>query len=185
MIEDTLKNQPHTPSNILIIEDERDTANLYRTYLEADYCTELATSGEQAIEKLNPATDLILLDLNLPRMDGEEVLKLIETGEVEHSDPRIIILTTREPTNILLEYSIDKYKMKPIYQDELHALINDITLQNRFQHLSKTLFQKRSKRNALNQAGKTDTETYREVLNAIEEIEYELNTLCDQIATND
>lgn len=177
--------QPYKPSNILIIEDERDTANLYRNYLEDDYCTKLATSGEQAIEELDPSIDLILLDLNLPRMNGREVIEAIENDDVDHTDPRIIILTTRDPTADILEYPIDKYKMKPIYRDDLHNLINDIALQNRFQHLSKTLFQKRSKRNALNQAGKTDTETYRELLNAIEELETQLEEIYDEIAIND
>lgn len=177
--------QPHKPSNILIIEDERDTANLYQNYLEDEYSTTLATSGEQAIEELDQSTDLILLDLNLPRMNGEEVIEAIENDEVEHTDPRIIILTTREPTTNILEYPIDKYKMKPIYRDDLHSLINDIALQNKFQHLSTTLFQKRSKRNALNQAGKTDTETYRELLNAIDELEAQIEDIYNEIAVND
>jgi DNA-binding response OmpR family regulator len=177
--------QPHKPSNILIIEDERDTANLYRNYLEDDYCTTLATSGEQAINELDQSIDLILLDLNLPRMNGKEVIETIENDEVEHTDPRIIILTTRDPTANILEYPIDKYKMKPIYRDDLHSLINDIALQNKFQHLTKRLFQKRSKRNALNQAGKTDTETYRELLNAIDELEAQAEEIYDEIADND
>lgn len=183
MSQPTPSKSDHAPSNILIIEDDRDTANLYQGYLEEDYTTKLATSGEQAIEKLSPATDLILLDLNLPRMHGKEVLEMIEEDEVQHTDPRIIILTTCEPTEEVLEYPIDKYEMKPVYRDELHHLIEDITLQNQFQHLSKTLFQKRSKRNALNQAGKTDTELYRNVLQAIEEIEDEIRELYEEIAT--
>jgi DNA-binding response OmpR family regulator len=175
----------HRPSNILIIEDERETANLYQDYLEDEYCTVLATSGEQALKELSPDIDLILLDLNLPRMNGEDVIKAIENNEVEHSDPRIVIVTTRDPTSEIFDYSIDKYKMKPIYRDELHTLINDIALQNKFQYLSKTLFQKRSKRNALNQAGKTDTEIYRELIDSINELESELTEMREQIAAGD
>lgn len=185
MIEDNRATQSHAPSNILIIEDERDTANLYQDYLSEDYSTKLATSGEQALEKLTPDIDLILLDLNLPRMNGEEVLEMIERGEVNHSDPRIVILTTREPTDDVLKYPIDKYRMKPIYRDDLHNVIDDITLQNEFHCISKTLFQKRSKRNALNQAGKTDTETYRNLLSTIEELEAELKNIYEEIAAGD
>jgi len=185
MSKQELEAGSHGPSDILIIEDERDTANLYQNYLEDEYCTTLATSGEQALEELCPEIDLILLDLNLPRMDGEDVIEAIENNEVEHTNPRVIILTTREPTPETLDYPIDKYKMKPIYRDDLHNLINDIALQNKFQHLSKTLFQKRSKRNALNQAGKTDTETYRELLDSIDELESELTKIYEEIAAGD
>ncbi|QLH82297.1 response regulator [Halosimplex pelagicum] len=176
---------PHAPSDILIIEDERDTATLYQNYLEDQYSTTLATSGEQALEELNPRIDLILLDLNLPRMNGKKVIEAIEEDEVEHTEPRIIILTTRDPTPEILDYPVDKYKMKPIYRDDLQSLIHDIALQNEFQNLSNTLFQKRSKRNSLNQAGKTDTETYRELLNSIDEIESKLTELYEQIAAGD
>lgn len=185
MSEQELGTHPYAPSDILIIEDERDTANLYQNYLEDEYTTTLATSGEQAIEELNPDIDLLLLDLNLPRMNGEEVIEAIQNDEVRHNDPRIIILTTREPTPQILDYPIDKYKMKPVYRDDLHNLINDISFQNKFQHISKTLFQKRSKRNALNQAGKTDTETYRELLDSIEKLESELKNIYEQIAAGD
>lgn len=174
----------HTPSDILIIEDDRDTANLYQNFLEEDYTTSLATSGEQAIEKLSPAIDLILLDLNLPRMSGIDLLEMIQEDEVEHSNPRIIILTTRDPTEDILDYPIDKYQMKPIYRDDLHKLIDDIALQAEYQNLSKTLFQERSKQNAFKQAGKTDTETYRKILQNIDELEAELKDLYDQIANS-
>lgn len=177
-------DQSYAPSDILIIEDDRDTANLYQGYLEEDYTTNLATSGEQAVEKLSPTIDLILLDLNLPRMSGIDLLEMIQEDEVEHSNPRVIILTTRDPTEEILDYPIDKYQMKPIYRDDLHSLIDDITLQAEYQNLSKTLFQKRSKRNAFKQAGKTDTETYREILQNIDELEEELKDLYDQIANN-
>jgi DNA-binding response OmpR family regulator len=173
--------QHHKPNNILIIEDERETADLYNRYLNDEYKTEIATSGKQALSKLSVDTDLLLLDLNLPQMGGQEILKRINNDKVENSNPKVIVITTRKPPGEVIRKDIDKYKIKPVYQDELLNVIEEIALQNKFHHISRILFQKQSKLNALSEAGKTDTEYHRELTKSVKNLENKLSEVYKEI----
>jgi len=65
--------------NILIIEDDPSTLEVYKIALEqAGFVVDTADSGEEALEKIKEdGHDLILLDYILPGIDGNEVLKEI------------------------------------------------------------------------------------------------------------
>jgi DNA-binding response OmpR family regulator len=67
---------------ILIIEDSIDTRVLYKKALEMeDYQVSMVGSGQEAIEHLkSERPDLLLLDLSLPEMSGEELLQIIRSN---------------------------------------------------------------------------------------------------------
>lgn len=63
---------------ILIIDDEADIRSMLKEYLEMEgYLVYTAEDGEEALSKMNGETDLILLDVNMPGMDGYEVCEKI------------------------------------------------------------------------------------------------------------
>ena len=66
-------------SRILIVEDERDTAEPVKEALELNgFQADIAEDGETGVEMFRRKEyDLVLLDLKLPKMDGEEVLRKI------------------------------------------------------------------------------------------------------------
>ena len=109
-------------STILIIEDESELARVLRSYLEkAGYTVLTAVRGDQGLSLFHQARpDLVLLDLNLPGMDGLDVAREIR----RKSETPIIMLTARvEETDRLigLELGADDYVTKPFGMGELLA----------------------------------------------------------------
>ena len=108
---------------ILIVDDEKDIRNMLRDYFELQgYEIYTAAGGEEALEKMKIQPDMILLDINMPDMDGYEVCRRIR----DHVSCPILFLTARveEQDRINgLMIGGDDYIMKPFSMDELDARI--------------------------------------------------------------
>jgi len=108
---------------ILIVEDEAEIADIVRAYLEREgFKVFIAKDGKTALSVLKRGFDLIILDLMLPDIQGEEICKAIR-GD---SDIPIIILTAKsdEETKIKgLGIGADDYIVKPFSPRELVARI--------------------------------------------------------------
>ena len=109
---------------ILIIEDDPPVRNLIRTTLEAHGIKNIwATNGTEAImEASTYSPDVVLLDLGLPDIDGNEVIKKIRTW----SDMPIIVISARtdDADKIeALDNGADDYMIKPFSVEELLARI--------------------------------------------------------------
>lgn len=109
---------------ILVIEDDPDIVEICRDYLKAagyDVCTAMdGVKGLTAARREKP--DLVVLDLNLPEMDGLDVCRHLR----RESDIPIIMLTARvEETDKLigLEIGADDYITKPFSPRELVARV--------------------------------------------------------------
>lgn len=86
---------PSGRARILVVEDERDIAELFKHTFErsGDAQVEIALGGHQALRRVTEAPpDLILLDLNLPVLDGMEVCRLLRgaahAGGADHHRDR-------------------------------------------------------------------------------------------------
>jgi DNA-binding response OmpR family regulator len=114
-------------TRILVVEDDRDIAELVDRYLQkAGFSIELLSSGRDALKAIADHTpDLLILDLMLPHVDGLEICRSVR------SDPRtaaipIIMLTARaeESERIVgLEIGADDYVPKPFSPKELVARV--------------------------------------------------------------
>ena len=109
-------------SKILVVDDESKITDVLRLYLERDgFQVSSASNGKQAIEKATSyKPDLIILDLNLPDIDGLEVCRTIR----KQSNVPVIMLTGRgeEVDRIVgLELGADDYVTKPFGMGELLA----------------------------------------------------------------
>ena len=109
--------------HILVVEDQRDFAENIRKYLETEsYSVDLAFDGESGLRQaLLEDYALVVLDLNLPRMDGLEVCR--ELREAGRSMP-ILMLTARvghENAVAGLDSGADDYLTKPFDLEELLA----------------------------------------------------------------
>jgi DNA-binding response OmpR family regulator len=112
---------------ILVVEDEDNIASIVRLYLEkAKYQVERVSDGESAVRRANAASpDLIVLDLNLPDIDGLEVCRRVRAG----SQVPIIMLTARDDDVdkiVGLEVGADDYLTKPFNARELVARVKAI-----------------------------------------------------------
>ena len=110
-------------AKVLIVEDEPKIGEITKAYLERDgyKATHVLTGGE-ALDRLSEGYDLVILDLMLPDMDGEEICRSVR----EHSDIPIIMVTAKsdEDDRIAgLGLGADDYVVKPFSPRELVARV--------------------------------------------------------------
>jgi two-component system response regulator TctD len=110
---------------ILLVEDNRDLCGwLARTLLRERYVVECAYDGEDADSRLRTERyDLVILDLALPKMDGEEVLRRLRKRDPE--TPVLVLTATNTMAGRLgsLDGGADDYMVKPFEVEELEARI--------------------------------------------------------------
>lgn len=118
-------------STILYAEDEDQTRANYSNYLKRHFKEVFqACNGSEALElykKHKP--DILLLDINMPKINGLELSKIIREND---KTTRIIILTAHLEQDKLLfaaELNLTKYLPKPISRSELKEALNEAVLQ--------------------------------------------------------
>ncbi|MCK4752516.1 MAG: response regulator [Planctomycetes bacterium] len=108
---------------ILLVEDDSvDTMTVKRALKELGVANDLAcaTNGEEALEYLtngsNEKPGVILLDLNMPKMNGFEFLKAIKDNEELRRIPIIVLTTSKEERDVIesFELSVAGYMVKPV-----------------------------------------------------------------------
>ena len=121
---------------ILLVEDDPDHADLTRIALQTarvPFKLDIVTDGTEALEYLRHegafaqarTPDLILLDLNLPKLDGREVLKVIKSDADLRRIPVIVLTTSSDIADIEIAYQnhANSYITKPTdFDDFLHAI---------------------------------------------------------------
>ena len=125
--------------SILFIEDELDIRKNYIRYLKRHYKDVYeAADGQSGLELYKQKKpDILIIDINLPKMSGIEMLK--EVRKTDHTT-RAIMLTAHSEVDILLqatELKLTKYLLKPISREELkEALLLAINEKESFQTAS-------------------------------------------------
>jgi CheY-like chemotaxis protein len=112
--------------NILFIEDDEiEVMKLNRTLnsLELKHNFEEAQDGEMALDKLKSnqvLPDIIFLDLNMPKMNGIEFLRILKANETLKYIPTVILTTSNNRKDVLECYSIgvSGYIIKPLKYDD-------------------------------------------------------------------
>jgi len=108
----------------VLIEDDADIAEAITYHLEkAGMSVKVARSGEEGLDLSRRGADLVLLDLNLPGMDGLEVCRLLRRQTSTAQLPIIIISARAEEMDRVLglEMGADDYVVKPFSLKELAA----------------------------------------------------------------
>jgi two-component system, chemotaxis family, response regulator Rcp1 len=126
-------------TEVLLVEDSPGDVRLTReAFRDANTAINLsvANDGLEAMAFLRkegeyrkaPRPDLILLDLNLPRMDGREVLALIKADANLRTIPTVILTMSQEQADIAKSYQlqINCYLSKPAQWDALASLVKSI-----------------------------------------------------------
>lgn len=119
--------QDATPVSVLLIEDDPGDVLMTREAFE-DFTVantlHVVCDGVEAMAFLRhenryadvPTPDLVLLDLNLPRMDGREVLAAIKNDEVLRQIPVVVLTTSEAKEDVLRSYQLhaNAYVTKPV-----------------------------------------------------------------------
>lgn len=128
------------PANILLVEDDPGDQKLVKISLKDDNIANdlhIVSNGKEAFDYLRhrgdysngaPRPDLILLDLNMPEMDGKEFLKQIKSDEDLKSIPVVILTTSSSEKDILEGYNLQAsgYVNKPPDLMEFKQVIKNI-----------------------------------------------------------
>lgn len=132
------------PLHILLAEDHATNQRLALLTLERlGYRADVAANGLEVLAALDrQAYDVILMDMQMPEMDGLEATRLIRGRGAGICQPRIIAMTanvTRDDRQACLEAGMNDYLAKPIRVDELVAALNKSQPTNRNETLHKEL----------------------------------------------
>ena len=125
-----------TPPRVLVVEDEQDIAGLIKHTLErsGDASVEIVGRGDEAIRAINGRLpDLVILDLNLPVLSGDEVCRILRQRAETRQLP-IIMLTARtsESDRVAgLDLGADDYVTKPFSLRELGARVRAVLRRRR------------------------------------------------------
>ncbi len=125
--------------DILLVEDSLGDAELAKEALEESKLKNtlyIVEDGQEALDFLYkkgkyenvPRPDLMLLDLNMPKVDGREVLKIVKNDEHLRSIPVVILTTSRAEEDIIKSYNLHAncYISKPLNLDKFLEVVNAI-----------------------------------------------------------
>jgi chemotaxis family two-component system response regulator Rcp1 len=128
-----------TPVEILLIEDNPGDVRLTREVLREGKMRNtlrVASDGEEAMAMLRregphseaPRPDVILLDLNLPKKDGRQVLAEIKADPDLHRIPVVILTTSKAEEDVLKSYDLNAncYITKPVDLDQFIQVVRMI-----------------------------------------------------------
>ncbi len=113
----------------LICEDDRDLADFLNTYLGSKgYNYRLVDQGEMVLPVLKKQDmGFLLLDLNLPDIDGKEVIRQVrEDPQITHI-PIVLFTATTRAEDIMKEFKVDGLLKKPFEMKELREVIYKYT----------------------------------------------------------
>ncbi len=127
------------PIEILMVEHNPHDVELVQKILrdaEVKNNIRIAVDGVEALSFLRgegeyanmPRPDLILLELNLPKKDGREVLEQIKSDRSLKSIPVLVLTTSQDKEDVLLAYSLQAncYITKPIDSDQFARVMKSI-----------------------------------------------------------
>jgi two-component system, chemotaxis family, response regulator Rcp1 len=131
--------QDAEPIEVLLVEDSPGDVRLTREafkdakvhinlHVARDGAEAMAFLGHEGNYANVPRPDLILLDLNLPKKDGREVLKEIKENDTLKSIPIVILTTSASEADILRSYRLHAncYITKPVGLDGFLKVVNSI-----------------------------------------------------------
>jgi chemotaxis family two-component system response regulator Rcp1 len=127
------------PIQVLLVEDSpgdvrltqeafRMANNSIQLHVAADGVEAMAFLRQEGVHVQAPRPDLILLDLNLPRMDGREVLAHIKEDDSLKLIPTVILTTSDAEKDIVKSYQLQAncYLTKPVQLDAFESLVTSI-----------------------------------------------------------
>ena len=114
---------------ILVIDDEEEFREIMKEWLTLKgYEVDVAINGLEGIEKVEESEpNLILLDLQMPVMDGFEFYKTIKKDKKHHEIPIVIVTARTSPQDSMEAVGSDLFVTKPVVLEDLNEKIYTLT----------------------------------------------------------
>jgi len=173
-------------ATVLVVEDERELADLFSDWLSDSYDVRTAYTADGALAELDETVDVVLLDRRLPERSGDDVLEEIHASGF---DCQVAMVTAVDPNFDMLELGIDDYVVKPVDRDDLEDLVSRLLARSLYSEEVQAYFSLASKRATLETTMPSeeleDDDRYQELCAAIEEKREGLDTLVDELDDDD
>jgi two-component system, OmpR family, KDP operon response regulator KdpE len=118
-----------TKPSILAVDDDRSILTIVQISMENEADVTVATSGEEALEKLpGLKPDILLLDLIMPGASGFDVLQAMRPSDIT---PVIVVTAMDTSVRKALDMGADDFISKPFNPDELKARVNAVLRRSR------------------------------------------------------
>jgi two-component system, chemotaxis family, chemotaxis protein CheY len=118
------------PRKVLVVDDSKLLHRMFEMMLR-QYPLVHAYDGKEALERLseNEDVDLVLLDMNMPRMSGLELLEAMKADKAMKRIPVVLVTTegSDEQTQRGLKAGANAYVTKPFKNEELIAVVQRLT----------------------------------------------------------
>src|ERR1700691_2803335 len=118
-----------SPGDVRLTQEAfRDSGSDIHLHVAADGVAAMGFLRQEGIHGDAPRPDFILLDLNLPKMDGREVLAHIKEADNLKTIPTIILTTSEAEADILKSYQLQAncYLCKPVQLDAFETVVKSI-----------------------------------------------------------
>lgn len=128
MLRDNTNDEPGLPLSILVVDDDELNRRMMELLLKRDgYAVDFASNGQEALEAIKAKRyQIVLMDLQMPVMDGMEASRRIREWEGEKRYTYIVALTASympERGRELYEVGIDNYLAKPFDIEHLRNIL--------------------------------------------------------------
>jgi DNA-binding response OmpR family regulator len=178
----TVTDENSAGATVLVVEDERELADLYADYLRNAYAVDVAYSGEEAIEMVSDEYDAVLLDRRMPVVSGNEVILEMQERGVE---TRVAMVTAVNPDFDIIDLGIDDYLVKPVTRQEVLDTVERLLKISEYNERAQELTAKKLKRNVLEvektRAELEDSADFEELTAEIQTLESEVEEIADEL----
>ncbi|WP_415380989.1 HalX domain-containing protein [Halosimplex sp. TS25] len=131
---------------VLVVDDERDIADLYSTWLGEEYDVRTAYGAEEALDEADDAVDVVFLDRQMPEMNGDEVLEALRQREL---DCRVVMVTAVDPDFDIVDMPFDDYLTKPVMLEDLYEAVDRMLTRENYDDRMQEFFSLASKKATL------------------------------------
>jgi len=174
------------PATILVVDDEPDVADAYAAQLQDEFIVSTAYGGQEALDKIDDAVDVVLLDRRMPGISGDEVLAKIRDRELRI---RVAMVTAVDPDFDIIEMPFDDYVIKPVSRDDLFETINRLLRSSEYEDRLRRYYALTAKHATL-MANKPESELaesdqFRQLETELEEIRDALNRTISEFDDDD
>ena len=173
-------------ARILVVEDDRDLADLFADRLRGTYEVETAYDGRGALERLDGSVDVVLLDRMMPGLSGSEVLEAIRASDF---DPQVVMVSAVTPDLDIVQMGFDAYVEKPVDDAALRDTIDRILTRAEYDEKLQELFSLIERQDALEAvkppAVLEASEEYRSLTDRLETVQAEVETLLVDLPEED
>lgn len=145
--------EPDDTPTVLVVEDERDLADMYVEWLDEHYDVRVAYDGESALEELDGDVDIVLLDRLMPGVSGDDVLAEIDERGL---DPQVAMITAVEPDFDVLAMGFDDYLVKPVFAEDVRETVERLRSRSTYDQRLQRYFSLVSKRSAIEEYRSAD-----------------------------